>query len=297
MRHRLILAGLVAASLTLLVGCSASSTADDAEDGRISVVASTNVYGSVAETIGGDAVQVTSLIASEALDPHEFEASARDQLRVGEAAVVIENGGGYDPFMSGLVKASHTKAQVVTAVDLAKVYAAGGNEHVFYDPATMAALADDLAARFAKLDPAKAATFTANATAFGTGIDTIEASLAQIKSAHAGAGVFVTEPLPLYLTDAAGLRNLTPPEFSEAVEEGQDVAPSILLQALKIVSDRAAQVVITNAQAGGPETDRVAQAAKDASTPVLAFSELVPPGKTYLDWMQGNATALADALK
>ena len=90
--------------------------------------------------------------------------------------------------------------------------------------------------------------------------------------------------------------NLTPPPFSEAVEEGQDVPPATLLQALKIVSSGQAQVVIVNAQAGGPETQRIQQAAKDAGTPVLAFSELVPDGRTYLSWMQGNADALARAL-
>jgi zinc/manganese transport system substrate-binding protein len=284
---------VVAASVVLLAGCSGSSTADD---GRIHVVASTNVYGSIAEAIGGDAVGVTSLIASAAQDPHEFEASARDQLRVSEADVVIENGGGYDPFMQGLISASGSKAQVVTAVDLSQKFTPGGNEHVFYDPATVAALADDLAARFAKLDPSGADTFTANAHAFGAGIDRIEATLAAIDKKHHGSGVFVTEPLPLYLTEAAGLRNLTPAAFSEAVEAGQDVAPAILLEALKIVASDQALVVIVNEQAGGSESDRVQRAAKDASTPVLAFSELVPDGDTYLTWMQGNADALARAL-
>ena len=56
-------------------------------------------------------------------------------------------------------------------------------------------------------------------------------------------------------------------------------------------------VVIVNAQAGGAETDRVEQEAKDAGIPTLRFSELLPEGKTYLSWMADNVRQLGDALE
>ncbi|MRH28469.1 metal ABC transporter substrate-binding protein [Microbacterium sp. SYP-A9085] len=306
MRARGIVVGLVAASLLALAGCS--GTSGDAADGRIRVVASTNVYGAIAAAVGGDRVEVSSLIESAAQDPHEYEASVRDQLRVARADLVIANGGGFDPFMDGLVHASHTTATVITAATLSPEYPADGNahadhdhpagfnEHVFYDPAVMATLAQRIAADLGEIDPDGQAAFTANATTFAAGVDSIEASLARLKAAHEGTGVFVTEPLPLYLTDAAGLEDRTPPAFSEAVEEGQDVAPSVLLQALKTISAKHVALVIVNAQAGGPETDRVAQQAVDAGIPVLRFSELLPEGKTYLAWMDENVAQLARAL-
>jgi len=314
-KTRLVSLGALAATAVLLAGCSGSTNDGSPDDGTIQVVASTNVYGSIAEAVGGDSVAVTSIIDNEAQDPHEFEASARDQLRVKNADLVIENGGGFDPFMDGLVTASGTDAPVLTAATLSPEYPVDGdldthtddadhdhdhlegfNEHVFYDPAVMGTLAEKIADALADIDPDMAADFRANAKEFGSGIQTITTSLDQLKSAHEGTGVFVTEPLPLYLTDAAGLDNKTPSEFSEAVEEGQDVAPATLLAALKTISTKQVAVVIVNAQAGGAETDRVQQEADDAGIPVLEFSELLPEGKTYLTWMTDNVAQLGDAL-
>ncbi|GAA3754844.1 zinc ABC transporter substrate-binding protein [Microbacterium kribbense] len=309
MRRRLTLMALATAAMTMLAGCAATPAGDPA---AVQVVASTNVYGSIAAAVGGDRVQVKSVIDSMALDPHEFEAGAQDQLLVARADLVIDNGGGFDPFMNGLVKASGTKATVLTAVTLSPEYSADGaakhdadhaldhladfNEHVFYDPAVMGALADRIAAALTKIDPAGATEFAANAKTFDAGIAAITAKLGALRAAHGGAGVFVTEPLPLYLTDAAGLANKTPDAFSQAVEDGQDVAPAILLQALRIVSSGQAAAVIVNAQAGGPETTQVAAEAKKDGIPVISFSELLPDGTTYLTWMTANVQALAGAL-
>ncbi len=316
MRKTRLISAAAAIPLALalaLAGCAGSPSSGT--DGKPVIVASTNVYGSIAAAVGGDRVEVTSIVASEAQDPHEFEASARDQLRVRDAALVIENGGGFDPFMDGLVSAAGTRAPVITAATLSPEYPADGNldthkddadhahdhlegfnEHVFYDPAVMAALADEIAAKLGGIAPAGAAGFTARAKDFAAGAAKITTRLGELASAHEGEGVFVTEPLPLYLTDAAGLDNKTPAAFSEAVEEGQDVAPATLLQALKTISSKQVGVVIVNAQAAGAETDRVRQQAETSGIPVLKFSELLPEGKTYLGWMTDNVDRLADAL-
>ena len=167
---------------------------------------------------------------------------------------------------------------------------------MFYDLPTMAKVADAIAAKLGSLDPSHASTFTANAKAFDEGLSTLEASLTALASKHSDGTVFVTEPLPLYLTAAAGLRNVTPEAFSHAVEEGQDVPPATLLESLNLIAAHRASVVITNAQAAGPETTQVEQKAEASGTPLLRFSELLPDGKTYLGWMQDNVAQLAKAL-
>ncbi len=109
---------LLAIPTTALVlsGCATGGTSDGsggAGSDAVQVLASTNVYGDIAATIGGDAVEVTSIIDSAAQDPHSYEASAQDQLDVANAALVIENGGGYDPFIDDLVGAAGTDDLVV----------------------------------------------------------------------------------------------------------------------------------------------------------------------------------------
>ena len=299
---------LAAASVLALAGCAGSAgPAATSDDGKLQVVASTNVYGDIASAIGGDLIDVQSIITSFAQDPHSYEASARDQLTVSRAGLIIENGGGYDAFMDAIIESSGTEAPVITAVEFSHDWPGndghgdhdpveGFNDHVWYDPHTIAQVAEEIAHELGELDAANVATYQANYETFAAGIEGIEGSLDALKAQHAGEKVFVTEPVPLYLTAAAGLENATPAAFSEAVEEGQDVPAATLLDADRIISSGDVRVLIVNAQTGGAETDEVISKAKAAGIPVLEFTELVPDGDTYLTWMQANVAALADTL-
>ena len=313
-RRALTLLGLAAASTLVLAGCASGAAGDD---GRLQVVASTNVYGQIASEIGGDFVDVTSIVSSASQDPHSFEPSARDQLIVSKADLVIENGGGYDAFVDALIEFSGTDAPVITAAERSPAWPddaddhdedhadedhddhahiGGFNEHVWYDVDTVRAVAQQIADELAVLDPDHATEFAAHAKAFGADLDGLDDALADIDAAHGGEQVFMTEPVPGYLVEDAGLVNVTPEAFSEAVEEEQDVAPATLLQALDLIRGGEVSVLITNAQTGGAETALVVDAADEHGIPTIAFSETLPKGETYVSWMQANIEALSAAL-
>ena len=94
------IAALAAASALALAGCAGTSAGSDSATGdELTIVASTNVYAQIAQEIAGDGVRVDAVIASAAQDPHDYEATAADQLTVQQASLIIENGGGYDGFM------------------------------------------------------------------------------------------------------------------------------------------------------------------------------------------------------
>ena len=314
--RRMSVLAVTAVVALALAGCASAATdAAASGDGRLRVVASTNVYAQIAEEIGGDLVDVTAIVSSAAQDPHSFEATAKDQLTVSKADLVIENGGGYDAFVDALIDAAGSQAPVVTAVEFSEdwpqsdtddahaegdaddhAHVEGFNEHVFYDPRTVQHVAEAIADELAALQPADADTFRANADAFAAGVAGLETELGGIDDDHAGQQVFVTEPVPVYLILAAGLQNATPEAFSEAVEEGQDVPPATLLESLNLLRDEDISVVVTNAQTGGAETTQIADEADELGIPVIAFSETLPEGQTYLSWMQANIAALAGAL-
>ncbi|WP_314503299.1 metal ABC transporter solute-binding protein, Zn/Mn family [uncultured Microbacterium sp.] len=314
--RRMSVLAVTAVVALALAGCASAGTdAPASDDGRLRVVASTNVYAQIAEEIGGDLVDVTAIVSSAAQDPHSFEATAKDQLTVSKADLVIENGGGYDAFVDALIDSSGSEAPVVTAVEFSEhwpendtddahagddaddhAHVEGFNEHVFYDPRTVEHVAEAIADELAALQPADADTFRANADAFAAGVAGLENELGGIDADHAGQQVFVTEPVPVYLILAAGLQNATPEAFSEAVEEGQDVPPATLLESLNLLRDEDISVVVTNAQTGGAETTQITDEADGLGIPVIAFSETLPEGQTYLSWMQANIAALAGAL-
>lgn len=304
---RALMLGGVLLTGVVLAGCA--SPAPAADDGLVHIVASTNVYGDIAQAVGGDLVSVTSLIASSAQDPHSYEASAQDQLAISKAQLVIENGGGYDPFADTLVDASGTDATVLTATDVAEGtesdhaedgddhgHIAGFNEHVWYDFGAVDEVAHEIARLLGELDAANAATFEANYEAFSAKLDAVQTEADTLHARLDGLGVAVTEPVPLYLLEDVGLQNLTPEAFTEAIEEGGDVPPAALQETLALFEDDAVVLLAYNEQTASPETERVRAAAEAAGIPVVSFTETLPDGEDYVSWMTSNLEALAAAL-
>ncbi len=285
-------AAAAAAVGVLLAGCSTPTPVDD---GTLRVVASTDVYGNIAQAIGGGAITVTSLISSPAQDPHSFEASARDQLAVAQADVIVANGGGYDPFVDALIAASGTSATVVTATDVVGLPEAA-NEHIWYSPADMNLVAASLADTFGALDPAGAAAYLSNYETFADGIRSLTDRATALAGLTQGAGVVVTEPVPLYLLEAAGLVNRTPAEFTDAIEAGDDVPPSALLETLTLFEGGDIALLAYNSQTASGETERVRAAAEAAGVPVVDFTETLPDGLDYIGWMSANLDAVEAAV-
>ncbi|MDX2701782.1 zinc ABC transporter substrate-binding protein [Streptomyces sp. PA03-6a] len=301
-RLAILLAG--AASLGLLAGCGASSddaasAKSSASPSKVSVVASTDVYGDIVERIGGDRVDVTSIISDPDQDPHSYEADTRNQLALSKAKLVVENGGGYDDFIDRMLGSGNASADVINAVEVSgRTAPAGGelNEHVWYDFPSVSKIADRVADALGKADPDHAGTFTKNAAAFKKSLSALEDKEASLKSAHDGEGVAITEPVPGYLLAASGLVNQTPEELSEAVEEGDDVSAKVLKATLDLFSGKKVKALVYNEQTSGAQTEKVKSAAEAAGVPVVPVTETLPEGKDYLTWMSDNVDALADAL-
>ena len=306
---------LAVAAVVLMVGCgsnspatgsgsSGSSTSATHSTEPIPVVTSTNVWGDVVSQVGGQYVTVRSLVIDPSADPHSFEPSAQAQLAVSKAELIVKNGGGYDDWMTTLIDASGSVAPVIDAVELFGSGAtdataatdAPTNEHVWYDLPTVDAVALRVAQELGDLRPEQAGEFQANADAFAGKIAGLTAKVQAIKAAHDGTGIAVTEPVPLYLTEAAGLVDKTPERFSKAIEDGTDVPPTVLNDTLALFTGGQVAALVYNAQTASPETETVLNAAKQADIAIVPVAETLPENKDYLSWMDETITALATAL-
>ncbi|WP_427135883.1 metal ABC transporter solute-binding protein, Zn/Mn family [Pseudarthrobacter sp. S9] len=308
------------AGLTLLLtACGptpAGSSRGSSADGVVEVVASTSVYGDIVRTIGGDKVKVNSIISRTSQDPHSYEVTTQDKLAVSKAGLVVENGGGYDDFIHKLaddtgldrnnilsaVEASGLTPESAAAGSSAPSDAAGHgqhagfNEHVWYSLPAMSRLADAVVEKLSALEPSAAATFRSNAASFKDSLGGLEARLSAVKESAAHAPVAVTEPVPLYLLEAAGLENKTPAEYTAAIEEGADVPPAVLRAAVDLVGSGGIRLLAYNTQTEGPQTLALKKAAETAGVPVLNFTETLPDGQSYLQWMTGNVDSIGKAL-
>jgi zinc/manganese transport system substrate-binding protein len=292
----------VATALLAPTVTACESTAHRGANDAVSVVASTDVWGDVAGQIAGDqaghAVRITSIINDPVQDPHAYEANARDRIALDRADVVIENGGGYDDFVSKMVGGSAARTTidaVAVAGNRAKVDGQP-NEHVWYDLPTVAAVAGKVADALEANDRAHATSYQRNLKLFVDALSGLEEREARLAQRYAGVGVAITEPVPLYLLQACGLVNRTPPQFSEAAEEGTDIAPRVLQQTLALFSTHQVRALVYNEQTVDVATTRVSHAAKAAGIPVVGMTETLPSGQSYLSWMSANLTALAGAL-
>lgn len=317
---------LSAAAGLALSGCAAAAA--PGSDEGLSIVASTDVYGNIAAAIAGDRAAVTSIIDSPAQDPHSYEASAQDQLAIAGADLVIENGGGYDPFIDVLVDGSGTDAAVITAVAVAGLeggaadepasdedadadaHAAGdhaaedddhaqlegANEHVWYDVHVIGDVAEQIASALTELDTEGADDYAQNLAALTSDLEAVEGELEILADALGGGTIASTEPVPAYLLAELGLDDETPADFSEAIEEGADVPPLALQQTLDLIESGDVRLLAYNEQTASAETERVRTAAETAGIPVVAFTETLPEGLDYASWMSENIAAVAEAL-
>ncbi|WDF32353.1 zinc ABC transporter substrate-binding protein [Arthrobacter agilis] len=317
-RRQFAVTAVLASSVLGLSACSTGSSgspSDTSASGAdtLSIVTATNVYGDIAATVGGDDVEVTAIVDSLSQDPHSYEATVQDKLSVSEADLVIENGGGYDTFLSRLVDEAGTAA-VLSAVELSGLdedeeHAEGEgehaeedghehgafNEHVWYDLPTMVTLADALADELGRLDAPNAEAYRERADAFIEGLQPVQDRLAAMASEGPGGQVAATEPVPVYLLQAAGLENVTPEEFSEAIEDETDVPVAVLQEMKTLVSGGTLAFLAYNEQTEGSQTEAVRSAADGAGLPVLDFTETLPEGEDYISWMTRNTDSIEGA--
>ena len=296
--------GLFAVVMTAAVAaCGNEKKADDAH--APAVVASTDVWGSVAHTVAGGHANVTSIITGAAADPHSFEASPADATAIIDATLVVYNGGGYDQWVDDILT-SHPGVPSIDAYALLNADTRGEpgrgatgppNEHVFYDLATAKAVAAAVADRLADEDPGHGADYRSNAEAFNREADAVGQIEKSIRTTHPGAAVVATEPVAHYLVTAAGLTDKTPQGFTSAVEQDADPAPVDVAAMLDLIGRRQVDAVLINPQTATAVTKKIEAAASRAGVPIVAVTETLPAGTEYLAWQRDTASRLAAALQ
>jgi zinc/manganese transport system substrate-binding protein len=307
-------AGLVVVTLSLAAcgGGGGSATASD----KIKTVASTNVWGSVIKAVGGDAVDVHSIIDDPSADPHSYESKPADVTALDNARLAIYNGGGYDDFFAKLLADSGKDAKKIEAFGLSgkgggdhgiasgepdpngDAHAHGSvNEHVWYDLPTVKKVADKAAEELSAIAPAKRDTFAANVKDFDTKIDALLADARKIGTDHPGSKVVATEPVPHYLLETAGIEDVTPAEFSKAIEEQHDVPAAALAQTNDLITNKQVVALVNNSQTENSVTKQLVDRAGAAGVPVAGVTETLPQDASgYVDWMTKQVDSLSSAI-
>ena len=278
-----------------ILAMTALPTAAPAAESPLRLVAAEAFYGEVAEMIGGDRVAVESVVMSPDADPHDFAAPPSVARSVAEADVVIMNGLDYDHWMEHLLEASPGDQRVV--IDVAALLAAepGGNPHLWYDPRAVPALADAVAATLARLDPEGAADYDRRLAAYAASLTVLNDRIAAIRDRFAGTEVAASEPVFGLMADALGLEMLGE-DFQRAVMNETEPPARAIAEVEDDIRSGRARVLFYNRQVVDPLTERLLAVAKEADVPVVAVTESMPEGGTYVNWMLDQLDATDRAL-
>ncbi len=285
---------VIVLAVLFLTGCAGRAPSSG---GRLNVVAAENVYGDIAARIGGAHVSVTSILTNPNADPHLFEPGTSNGLAVARAKVVLQNGLGYDAFMTKLEDAAPSSRRiVVTLADVLGVRGKDANPHLWYDVPRLGQIARAIGAALERADPRHAPAYRSGVARVVRSLAPLRREVATIRTRFGGAAVAYTEPVPGYLVAAAGLRNLAPDSFTRPIEDGTEPSPAGVAGMTALISEHRIRALLYNSQAVSPITAWLRDAARSAGIPVVPMRETLPPGAAFQHWLLGEVRALATAL-
>jgi zinc/manganese transport system substrate-binding protein len=292
----------LAAVLTVLALAAAACSPGDATDSAhsttvINAIGAENEYANVLSQIGGKYVHVTAILDNPNTDPHTFEASPQVAQEVSSAQLIVQNGVGYDSWMTKIESASaNPQRKVIVVQDLLGLPDSTPNPHLWYDPKTMPAAAKAMAADLSALQPSHAAYFSANLTKFDNSLGPWLTAIAQFKAKYPGTAAATTEPVADYLLTAMGIDNRTPFTFQADIMNGVDPAPQDIALENGFFSKHQVKVFCYNQQVVDALTTSIRQNALNDGVPVVGVYETMPTGYGYQSWMLAEVHAIERAV-
>jgi zinc/manganese transport system substrate-binding protein len=293
---------LVAALATLL---AAPAAGEDAQPRKLAV-ATTSIIADFVRNVGGDRIEVRALVGANG-DAHVYSPTPGDAKEVAAATIVFVNGLGLEGWLPRLVSASGSKAPtVVVSKGITPLRMADENHpgRTVIDPHAWQSIADakiyvgNIRDGLAAADPARKATYDANAQAYlaklddlekevRTAIATIPAERRKIITTHDAFG---------YFGAAYGMSFIAPEGVSTDSEPSAKDVARIIRQ---IKQQKIPAVFLENVS----DPRLIEQIARETGAAIGgklysdALSDPDGPAATYIDMMRHNAREFAKALR
>lgn len=291
---RIAIAALASVGMLASVAACGRGQLTSEKNGTIEVVASVNQWGTVAKTLGGDNVNVTSIINSTNVDAHDYEPTTSDIAKLQKAQVIIVNGAGYDAWA---VKAAQSaKATVVNAAEVGGVKD-GDNPHIWFSADVRKAMAQAITDAYAKADSAKKSDFDKLNDQWMTEEGNVEGKIAEVKQKSDGLAYAATESAASYLAEDMGLADATPSGYAQATANESEPTPTDIKQFTDALKAGEIKLLVVNTQEESELTGKITNAAKSANVPMVNLTEQMPEQYDSLTaWMESLVDAFSKAI-
>lgn len=274
-----------------------SSHSSRAGHQKLQVVAAENFWGSLVSQLGGDRIQVLSIVSDPNADPHEYESNTKDARAIASANYVIINGVGYDNWANKLLSAQTQPGRKVLDVGELVGKKIGDNPHLWYNPSYVNTAVVQMDKDLISLDPAGKSYYQQQLKNLQASLSGYQSRIQSIKQQFGGTKVAATEDIFAYLANAAGLDLVSPPAFIEAVAEGNDPPVDSVVTFQQQLQSGQIKVLAYNEQTVTPLTNSIKQLAAANNIPIVGVTETIqPPDTTFQDWMNAELINLENAL-
>jgi zinc/manganese transport system substrate-binding protein len=165
-----------------LAGASLAACGDDASEASrsaVSAVATTTYAGDLLRHVGGDRVDVRTLLGPNA-DPHGYEPRPSDVQSIAEAALVVKSGGDLDAWLDDLIENAGREAEEVTLIDSVRTIEGEGetDPHWWQDLRNAVLAVRAIERALAGVDPEGAQTYERNANTYVKRLRKLDATIA-----------------------------------------------------------------------------------------------------------------------
>lgn len=291
---RIAIAALASVGMLASVAACGSGQSTSEKNGTIEVAASVNQWGTVAKALGGDNVNVTSIINSTNVDAHDYEPTTSDIAKLQKAQVIIVNGAGYDAWA---VKAAQTAN--VTIVNAAAVGGVndGENPHVWFSADVRKAVAQAITEAYEQADAAKKNDFDKMNDQWAAEENNVESKIAEVKQKTDGLAYAATESVASYLAEDMGLADATPSGYARATANESEPTPTDIKQFTDALKAGEIKLLVVNTQEESELTGKITDAAKSVEVPMVELTEQMPKQYDSLTaWMEGLVDAFSQAI-
>ena len=291
---RIAIAALASVGMLASVAACGSGQSTSEKNGTIEVAASVNQWGTVAKALGGDNVNVTSIINSTNVDAHDYEPTTSDIAKLQKAQVIIVNGAGYDAWA---VKAAQTaNATIVNAAEIGGVND-GENPHVWFSADVRKAVAQAITEAYEQADAAKKNDFDKMSDQWAAEENNVESKIAEVKQKTDGLAYAATESVASYLAEDMGLADATPSGYARATANESEPTPTDIKQFTDALKAGEIKLLVVNTQEESELTGKITDAAKSVEVPMVELTEQMPEQYDSLTaWMEGLVDAFSQAI-
>jgi ABC-type Zn uptake system ZnuABC Zn-binding protein ZnuA len=286
-------------------------------DGPVNVVATYSILGDLVENVGGEKVELTTLVGPNG-DAHTFEPAPSDNAELADAEVVFENGLGFEPWLDDLYASSGSDAARVTVTDPIEpltVAAEGqGHEedahedephaevdpHVWHDVNNAIVMVKSIRDALSEADPKNAATYKRNAKAYIAELEALDADVREEvgSSPEEDRVLFTSHDTFGYFADRYGFEVDTA-LASASTEVGDPSAGQTAELVKKVERSEVPAIFADNVSDAGVMEGIAAEAGVELAPPLYtdALGEPGSEGGTYVKMVRYNVSTMSEALQ